>query len=127
MSDEIRENSAFQWSPARRAACAALAEGRTQKEAAQLAEVTDRSIRSWLQDPEFSAEVDRLTVLTGISLRAERLRIIKRVIRQSVKDDQKIKTEKDLLDWLKHAQSETNGTDILEQLVASLTTSTAAS
>jgi hypothetical protein len=123
MSEPIRETSAFQWSPARRAACAALAEGRTQKEAAQLAEVTDRSIRSWLQDPEFSAEVDRLTLLTGISLRSERLRVIKRVIRQSVKDDQKIRTEKDILEWLKYAQSETNGTDVLEQLIASLTTS----
>ncbi len=120
---EIRETSVFQWSPARRAACTALAEGRTQKEAAQAAEVTDRSIRTWLEHPEFAAEVDRLTLLTGISLRAERLRIVKRVIQQSVKDDQKIATTKDILEWLKHAQSETNGTDLLEQLVASLTTS----
>lgn len=123
MTNDIRETSGFQWSPARRAACAALAEGRTQKEAAQLAEVSDRSIRSWLQDPVFSAEVDRLTLLTGISLRSERLRIIKRIIRQSVREEQKIKTEKDLLEWLKYAQSETNGTDLLEQLVASLATS----
>lgn len=124
MSDgDFHNPSVFQWSPARRAACAALAEGKTQKEAAQDAEVTDRSIRLWLERPEFSAEVDRLTLLTGIALRAERLRIVKRVLRQSVKDDQKIKTSKDILEWLKHAQSETNGTDLLEQLVASLTTS----
>jgi hypothetical protein len=122
MTNEIRETSVFQWTPAKRAACAALAEGRTQKEAAQIAEVTDRSIRLWLDNPEFSAEVDKLTLLTGISLRSERLRIIKRLIRQKVKDDGAIKTDKDLLEWLKYAQSETNGTDLLEQLVASLTT-----
>ena len=122
MSDSIRETAAFQWSPARRAACTALADGRTQKEAAQIADVADRTIRSWLEHPEFSAAVDQMTLLTGIALRAERLRIVKRVIRQSVKDDQRIKTSKDILEWLKHAQSETNGTDLLEQLVASLTT-----
>jgi hypothetical protein len=123
MTNEIRESAAFQWSPTRRIACTALADGRTQKEAAQLADVADRTIRTWLEHPEFAAEVDRLTLLTGIALRSERLRIVKRVIRQSVKDEQKIKTTKDILEWLKHAQSETNGTDLLEQLVASLTTS----
>lgn len=112
---EIRELSAFQWSPARRAAAFALAEGRTQREAADAADVADRTIRTWLMHPEFSQEVDRLTLLTGIAVRAERLRVIKRIVAKL--DGQ---TEKDLLEWLKFAQSETNGTDILEQLVANL-------
>ena len=99
-----------------------LADGKTQQQVADDCDVSRRTIVRWLEHPEFAAEVDRLTLLTGIALRAERLRIVKRVIRQSVKDDQEIKTAKDILEWLKHAQSETNGTDLLEQLVASLTT-----
>lgn len=58
---------------------------------------------------EFSAEVDRLSLMVGIASRAERLRIAKRVIRQMVRDDNYVWTEKDLLDWLKFAQGETDG------------------
>jgi Homeodomain-like domain-containing protein len=122
MSD-VTKMSAFEWNDTRSRAAIGLADGRTQQQVATECDITSRTIQRWLEHPEFAAEVDRLTLLTGIALRAERLRIVKRVIRQSVKDDQKIKTTKDILDWLKHAQSETNGTDLLEQLVASLTTS----
>ena len=122
MSD-VAKMSPFEWNETRSRVATGLADGKTQQQVSRECDITPRTIQRWLEHPEFSAEVDRLTVLTGISLRAERLRIIKRVIRQSVKDDQKIKTNKDILEWLKHAQSETNGTDLLEQLVASLTTS----
>lgn len=60
------------------------------------------------EDP-FREEVDRLSVMMGIASRAERLRIAKRVVRQRVKDDGLITSDKDLLDWLKFAQSETDG------------------
>lgn len=106
---KIRDDSAFQWTEARTKVALALAEGKTQAQAAAEADVVDRTIRTWLQDPEFSAEVDRLSLMTGVASRAERLRVVKRVIRQKVKDDQFIKTDKDLLDWLKFAQSETDG------------------
>ena len=109
--------SAFKWTPARRAAAAALADGKTQKEAAEVAEVTDRTIRLWLAEPDFSEEVDQLTLITGIAVRAERIRIAKRVINRL--DD---KTEKDLLEWLKFVQSETDGSrsDIADKLAALL-------
>jgi predicted transcriptional regulator len=123
MSDEITKNAPFLWNDKRTKAAFGLAEGKTRQAVADECAVVRRTIQTWLEHPEFAAEVDRLTLLTGISLRAERLRIVKRVISQSVKDDQKIRTNKDILEWLKHAQSETNGTDLLEQLVASLTTS----
>lgn len=113
----------FEWNDTRSKAALGLADGKTQQQVADECAIGRRTVVRWLEHPDFSAEVDRLTLLTGISLRAERLRIVKRVIRQSIKDDQKIKTTKDVLEWLKHAQSETNGTDLLEQLVASLTTS----
>jgi hypothetical protein len=100
--------SAFRWTKASGNAALALADGQTQAQAAEAADVTDRTIRSWLKDPDFAAEVDRLTLMMGIASRAERLRIAKRVAKQRVKDDY-VETEKDLLDWLKFAQSETDG------------------
>jgi hypothetical protein len=109
MTNEISNTSGFRWSAAKSTAALALAAGKTRKAAAAEAEVTERSVYSWLQDPEFAAEVDRLSVMTSIAGRAERLRIAKRVVQQMVKDDEEIKTEKDLLDWLKFAQSETDG------------------
>lgn len=47
--------------------------------------------------------------MIGIASRAERLRIAQRVARQKVNDEGLVSTEKDLLDWLKFAQSETDG------------------
>ncbi len=68
--------------------------------------------------PEFAAEVDRLSVMIGIASRAERLRFAMRVVRQKTKGN--IETDKDLLDWLKFAQSETDGVKLdLPKLAAS--------
>lgn len=127
MTTDDTKVAQFEWNETRSRAALGLADGKTQQQVADECDISRRTVVRWLEHPDFAAEVDRLTLLTGISLRSERLRIIKRIIRQSVKDDQKIKTDKDLLEWLKYAQSETNGTDILEQLVASLTNSTPAS
>lgn len=54
------------------------------------------------------AEVDRLSLMVDVSSRAERLRITMRAVRQKTPGN-KILTDKDLLDWLKFAQSETDG------------------
>lgn len=99
----------FQWNEKATKAALALAAGKTRKEAAFAAAIGERTLYRWLDDPAFSEEVDRLSLMTDIAGRAERLRIAKRVVRQMVKDDEAIKTEKDLLDWLKFAQSETDG------------------
>jgi predicted transcriptional regulator len=104
-----RKTSGFVWSPAREAAAFALAEGKTQREAAAEAEVTDRTIRLWLREPEFAAEVDRLSLMVGVASRAERLRLAQRVIRQKTTEDGKLESRADVLDWLKFAQSETDG------------------
>lgn len=85
-----------------------LAQGYTQAEASAQSGITDRTIRRWLDELEFSVEVDRLSLMVGIASRAERLRIAMQVVRQKVRDDG-IQTERDTLDWLKFAQSETDG------------------
>lgn len=98
----------FIWNEKRSRAALALARGLTQAEVAAEAEVTDRTIRNWLDQPEFSEEVDRLTLMTDVATRAERVRIAMRAVRQKVQGDT-IQTEKDLLDWLRYVQSETSG------------------
>lgn len=105
---DFHVSSAFKWTKERTGAALALAEGKTQQEVATEAGVTDRSIRLWLAEPEFASEVDRLSLMVGVSSRAERLRLAMRVVRQKTKGDAP-ETDKDLLEWLKFAQSETDG------------------
>jgi len=110
--------SVFEWTDERCKAAVALAEGKTQEETAAEINVTDRTIRNWLADERFAAEVDRLSLMVGIASRAERLRLANRIIRQKVKGGI-AETEKDLLDWVKYAQSETDGIKLqLAQLAA---------
>jgi transposase-like protein len=99
----------FRWTEKATTAALALADGKTRVETAQEASIAESTLYRWLQEPEFSAEVDRLSLMTGIASRAERLRLAKRIIRQRVKDGAPIRTDKDVLDWLKFAQSETDG------------------
>lgn len=100
----------FNWTKPRENAALALAEGYSMTEAAQRANVSRQSVHKWMNEPEFAAEVDRLTLMSGISTRAERLRIAMRVARQKVQAETgEIVTTRDILDWLKFAQSETDG------------------
>lgn len=98
----------FRWNKKTETAAFALAEGKSKRDTAREVGIDESTLYRWLRDPEFSAEVDRLTLMIGVASRAERLRIAKRVITQKTKDETII-TEKDLLDWLKFAQSETDG------------------
>jgi ParB-like chromosome segregation protein Spo0J len=104
----------FKWTKKREKAACDLADGRTQHEVAQSAGTSRSTIQRWLDDPEFAEEVDRLTLMTGIAVKAERLRIAKRMVR-GVKW-----TKRDILDWLKYAQGETDGLrlDLAELLAA---------
>lgn len=87
-----------------------LAEGRTIVELARENKLSERTINRWNLQPEFSEEVDRLTLMIGIASRAERLRIVKQLVRERITGaGGKIPSDKDLLDWLKFAQSETDG------------------
>lgn len=98
----------FTWTTQRTKAALSLAEGHTIIEAAADAGVSEKSIDRWKKDAAFRSEVDRLVLMTGIAIKAERIRIVKRVTRQLV-TDKLVTTERDLLEWLKYAQSETDG------------------
>jgi hypothetical protein len=99
----------FHWSSKRHKAALALAEGQSQQAVAEATGVCRKTICNWLCVTEFAAEVDRLSCMIDIASRAERLRMVMRVVRQKVRADGTPDTEKDLLDWLKFAQSETTG------------------
>ena len=104
----VLKMSVYQWTPDKSKAALLLAEGHTYKQVGKEIGKTEKTIQRWMADIEFSAEVDRLTLMVGIASRAERLRLAKRVIRQQDHGGLLI-TDKDLLDWLKFAQSETDG------------------
>lgn len=101
--------SDFEWTKSRETAALSLARGDIVAVAADMAGVSERTVYRWQNEPEFAEEVDRLTLMVEIASRAHRLRIANRVIRQFVKDEEPIPTAKDLLDWLKYAQGETDG------------------
>lgn len=113
----------FVWTEERSQAAVVLASGGTKQEAADQANVDRTTIYDWLKHPEFCAEIDRLSLMVHIASRAERLRIAMRVAKARVKDDDSVPvTDKDLLDWLKFAQSETDGAKIDLSKLAELLT-----
>ena len=71
--------------------------------------VCRKTICNWRCVTQFAAEVGRVSCMIDISSRAERLRMAMRVVRQKVHTDSRLISYKDLLDWLKFAQSETTG------------------
>lgn len=107
--DSVRYMSDFEWTKNREIAALSLARGELVAVAADMAGVSERTVYRWQNEPEFSEEVDRLTLMVEIASRAHRLRIANRVIRQFVKEGETIPTAKDILDWLKYAQGETDG------------------
>lgn len=107
-SDTFPGTSPWAWDLRRSQAAVNLASGYTHQATADAVGVSKRTITTWLQNVEFSAEVDRLSLMVDVSSRAERLRIAMRVVRQKAGDDI-VDTDRDILDWLKFAQSETDG------------------
>lgn len=104
-----RKMSGYVWNAEKSKAAILLAEGYTIEQVAKEIGKTERTIYRWKDDIEFSAEVDRLSLMVGIASKAERLRLVKRVIRQKSLSDTFLISDKDILDWLKFAQSETDG------------------
>lgn len=99
--------SDFKWTSNKEKAVILLAQAHTQSEVADMIGVSRMTICRWLTNIEFVTERDRLSLMMGIASRAERLRIAMRVVKAKTENGEV--TEKDLLDWLKFAQSETDG------------------
>lgn len=100
------------WTEERCSAAGALAAGATYRDTAEQVGVSLRTIQNWMQNPVFAEEVDRLSTMIGIASRAERLRAAMRVLRAREDENGVLQSDKDSLDWLKFAQSETDGAKI---------------
>lgn len=109
VAPHVQKMSNYVWNAEKSHAAILLAEGYTYKQVAAEIGKTEKTIYRWTLDMEFSVEVDRLSLMVGIASRAERLRLVKRVIRQKSLSDTFLISDKDILDWLKFAQSETDG------------------
>jgi transposase-like protein len=101
----------FEWTQKRTSAALALARGLTREQVASDVGIVRKTLYNWTQQPEFAQEIDRLSSMIDISARAERMRIAMRAIRQKVKGET-VETNRDLLDWLRFAQSETQGVNL---------------
>ena len=97
------------WDKTRTEAAKLLAVGYNKQYVADEVGVCRATIYNWLDDPEFACEVDRLSTMMDAASRAERLRQTMRVLRSLTNEDGVLRTDKDALDWLKYAQSETDG------------------
>ena len=120
----VVKHKPFVWNNKRRKVALLLAEGEKVSLIAKECKVGRNTIWRWQQHPEFSAEVDRLVFMTGIALRSERLKIAKQVVKARMQT-QYPRTARDLLDWIKYVQSETDGakldlTAIFDDAIASL-------
>lgn len=103
--------SDFRWTKEKGRAAVELAAGRTQGEVARLVGCSRRTVERWVALPEFAAEVDRLSVMIDVAARAARVRLAQSVVRSKIKDGVP-QTRKDLLDWLKFVQRETDGLNL---------------
>lgn len=111
----------FQWTEKRSRVAILLAQGHTIRETSEQTGYSTRTIDRYKANPEFAAEVDRLSLMYGLSSKAERLRLIQRAARQFVHDDGSLDTGGDtLLDYLREARMTIDGTrlNIVSELAA---------
>lgn len=97
------------WDQTRTKAAGLLALGHPKTYVADEVGVHRNTIAAWCDDPEFAEEVDRLTMMIGVASRSERIRLAMRLVRSRLNEEGVPQSEKDVLEWLKFAQSETHG------------------
>lgn len=108
----ITDDGQVVWSEKVTNAAIMFAEGYTREEIAEKIGIPARSLSRLRALPEFMDEVVRLSYMVGVANRAHRLQMVNRVIRQKMQVDGTISTDKDSLEWMKFAQSETDGAKI---------------
>lgn len=96
----------FEWDNRRQQAAYMLADGYTKRETAEAVGVDDRTLYRWQRHPEFEAEKHKLAFLTGATVKAERVIMIKQLIRSKLNDDGILNSRKDILDWIRLLRDE---------------------
>lgn len=119
-SDSYFLSHPFQWDNQRQEAAVQLAAGYTRAEVARSVGICERQLYRWLKHSEFAGEVDRLTFLSGPVVKAERVRMIKRLIRENLTEDGVLQSKKDVFDWIKLLKEEVSSLEfaaIMAQLL----------
>jgi hypothetical protein len=121
--DDCRKIAGFKWNKKKDLVAELLSAGYSIEQVAIKSGVSERSIYYYKNRPEFEEEVDRLTLMVDVAARAGRVRMAKRIVREreqavearnkEIAEGKPVKplelSEKDILDWLKFIQSETDG------------------
>ena len=97
----------FKWNKKQREAVLSLAEGYSINEVLAKVDISESQLYRWRQNIDFAKELDRLSNMLFTASKAERLRITHRIVRKAMERENP--TNKDILEWLKFAQSETDG------------------
>ena len=82
--------------------------------------VGEATIYRWMSDEEFRCELDRLTFITGMAVKAARVRAIKRLIRSRMDEDEVLDSKRDVLDWIKLLKEEINDMEVSAFLAMTL-------
>jgi hypothetical protein len=115
----------FPWNETTSRACVLLADGYKVSHVAKECGVSVHTIERWREHGEFSSEVEKLSLVTGAAQSSWRMRFIKQAIRQSIKEDGSIKTKRDVLDWLKLAREEQDGSKLfIDRMIESAVSET---
>lgn len=107
MMTQGTEMTPFEWTDKASEVAILLGRGYSYDAVTQEIAVSKKTIVRWMKHPDFAAEVDRLTLISDIANRAYRLRMAMRIVRKKEE-----RTQRDLLEWLKFAQSETDGSKL---------------
>ena len=98
----------MKWTKKKNAFVEMAAEGEKIVDIARKLNMSIHTAYHWNEDPLIREEIDRLSLMSGIASKAERMRIAKKAARQKMLGDH-VRTKKDLLDWLKFASKEMEG------------------
>ena len=100
----------FIWNDMRGEAAALLAQGYQKSYIATEVGVSKKTIYTWLKEPEFEEEVDRLSLMLGVASKAFRLRLINQAIRKFKGENGELDVGDDsLLAYLKEARMQSEG------------------
>jgi len=94
-----------------------IASGMTRRDTATECGCGEATIYRWLRDEQFAAEVDRLTFLTGVAVKAERVRAMKKLIRSRMDEDGIFDSKRDVFDWIKLLREELGDLEFVASLV----------
>jgi len=111
MPENVRKKTFFHWNEQKIKAVESIAKGESQQRIAENLGLSERTLRRWSKNPEFKLKVDTIILDMETLCKEERIKIAKAAIRQILEHGMSDNvSSKDLLDWLKYARDECEGT-----------------